>query len=243
LHSKHRCIALDLRGHGDSEWSHEGEYGIEAHLADLEKAVQWLRLEKFVLVGMSLGGITALAYAGRWSDMLKGLVLVDIGPSGGRHTGVARIRDFTSGPEEHETVEAFVEKAMNFNPLRTPERLRRSLLHNLRKTPHGTWTWKYDRRHRMAFRADDAEGQRLRESRRRMLWEAIGKVRCPTLVVRGALSDVFLDEDARETVEALAHGRFVTIEGAGHTVQGDRPYELIDALRDFLIKDVDVFRT
>jgi pimeloyl-ACP methyl ester carboxylesterase len=187
---------------------------------------------------MSLGGLTALAYAGSHQASVKGLVLVDIGPAGGSGIGVERIRDFIAAPEEHATIDEFVEQAMTFNPLRNRERLRRSLLHNLRRTPEGTWTWKYDRRYRKPSPPDEAE-IRVLEQRRELLWDAIANVDCPSLVVRGGLSDVFPAEYARETVDALKRGRLVTIDGAGHTVQGDQPHEFAAVLRKFLDSDVE----
>ena len=70
--------------------------------------------------------------------------------------------------------------------------------------------------------------------RRDLLWSAVAKVSCPTLVVRGAESDVFHDEDAERLSSALPRGRWVKIANAGHTVQGDNPAGLLVALREFL---------
>lgn len=238
LRADYRCLALDLRGHGDSEWSPDGEYEIEDHAADVAAAADWFGLDQFVLVGQSLGGVAALSYAGRHSERLKGLVLVDSGPPTGRAAGVARVHGFMDRHEEHATFEEFVERAARFNPLRPHDRLRRSLLQNLRRTPQGTWAWKYDRRIQRPFHPDDPAARSRAEERSRMLRQAARDVRCPTLVVRGGLSDVFLDEDAERTVVDLRHGRWVRIDGAGHTVQGDRPQELAAELRDFLAGDL-----
>jgi pimeloyl-ACP methyl ester carboxylesterase len=236
LGTDHRCLAVDLRGHGDSEWPHDVAYGLDAYAADVDKIVQWFGLEHFVLIGMSLGGLTALTYAGRPGARLRGLVLVDSGPTMGRRSpGAARLHTFVDGPEEFASVDECVERAIAFNPLRSRERLRRTLLFNLRQTPRGTWTWKYDRRARARPpTADDAEMQRQADARRAMLWAAARAVDCPTLVVHGALSDLFSAEDARNTVSSMAHARTVTIDGAGHTVQGDRPHALTTAVREFL---------
>ena len=122
----------------------------------------------------------------------------------------------------------FVDRALTFNPRRNRELLRRSLLHNLRQMPDGRWMWKYDQRHR--GKVDPGAYARRRE----LLWAAVDAVECPTLVVRGAESDVFHDEDAEKMVARFRRARWVKVPGAGHTVQGDNPGGLLRELRPFL---------
>jgi pimeloyl-ACP methyl ester carboxylesterase len=222
------CLALDQRGHGESEWSPEMDYATESHAGDLDAFVGALGLERFVLVGMSLGGVNALAWAGRHSRRLAGLVVIDVGPEI-RTEGVRKIAAFTSEATPLDSVDHYVERALRFNPRRNRELLRRSLLHNLRRMPDGRWMWKYDQRHR--GKAPDPEAY---ARRRDLLWSAVDGIECPTLVVRGAQSDVFHDEDAERLAGRLRHGRWVRIEGAGHTVQGDNPAGLLVSLREFL---------
>jgi pimeloyl-ACP methyl ester carboxylesterase len=227
LRRERHCLALDQRGHGESEWSPEMDYGIESHIGDLDAFVDALGLEHFVLVGMSLGGVNALAWAGKHSQRLAGLVVIDTGPEI-RFDGVRKIRAFTSDATPLVSVEEFIDRAMAFNPRRNRELLRRSLLHNLRQMPDGRFMWKYDQRHR--GKIDPG----AYEQRRQLLWSAVDAVACPTLVVRGGESDVFHDEDAERLAQRLPHGRWVRVEGAGHTVQGDNPADLLVALREFL---------
>ena len=203
------------------------DYTIESHVGDLDAFVETLGLGRYVLVGMSLGGVNGLAWAGRHSRRLAGLVLVDVGPEI-RSDGVRKIAAFTSEATPLDSVDQFVERAMAFNPRRNRELLRRSLLHNLRRMPDGRWMWKYDQRHR--GKVDPGAYERRRD----LLWAAVDGVECPTLVVRGAQSDVFHDEDAERLAGRLRQGRWVRIEGAGHTVQGDNPAGLLDSLRPFL---------
>ena len=228
LKPERHCLALDQRGHGDTEWSPVMDYGTESHAEDLDAFVNHLGLERFVLVGMSLGGANALAWAGAHSERLAALVLVDVGPEV-RQAGVRKIAAFTSEATPLESVEDYVAKALAFNPRRDATLLRRSLLHNLRRMPDGKWRWKYDPRHR-GRAMDPAAAARRRD----LLWSAVAKVSCPTLVVRGAESDVFHDEDAERLSSALPRGRWVRIANAGHTVQGDNPAGLLVALREFL---------
>jgi esterase len=227
LRRERHCLALDQRGHGESEWSPEMDYSMERHVEDLDAFVDALALDRFVLVGMSLGGVNALAWAGAHSRRLAGLVVIDTGPEI-QFDGVRKIRTFTSDATPLASVEEFIDRAMAFNPRRNRELLRRSLLHNLRQMPDGRFMWKYDQRHR--GKVDPGAYERRRE----LLWAAVEKIECPTLVVRGGESDVFHDEDAERLAQRLKHGRWVRIEGAGHTVQGDNPADLLVALREFL---------
>ena len=145
LRQDYRCLAIDQRGHGDSEWSYDGCYGGEDHRADIEAFAEYKGLDKFLLVGMSMGCFNAMHYAAVNSDRLAGLVTVDAGPwvsaGGGRD-----IIDFVSGNNAHPAFEDFVTAAVSFNPRRDPELLRASLRHTLRQTVDGTWEWKADRR-------------------------------------------------------------------------------------------------
>jgi pimeloyl-ACP methyl ester carboxylesterase len=237
LHRDYRCIALDLRGHGDSDWHDEGDYSLEAHADDLAAALGALALRRLVLIGMSLGGAVALTWAARHPDDLLGLVLVDMGPGGSRPAGGRRLGAFMQGPDEFASLDEVVDRALAFNPRRSPERLRRTLIRNLRQTAHGTWIWKYDRRFpgRAFDRAvPEEERRRIREERTQRLWNAARTISCPALVVRGGESDMFLDEDAERTAAAFADGRWVTIAGASHTVQSDSPAALSAVLREFI---------
>ena len=227
LRRERHCLALDQRGHGESEWSPEMDYSTESQVGDLDAFVERLGLGRFVLVGMSLGGVNALAWAGRHSRRLDRLVVIDVGPEI-RTEGVRKIQAFTSDAKPLDSLDEFIDKAMSFNPRRNRELLRRSLLHNLRRMPDGRFMWKYDQRHR--GKVDPAAYERRRE----LLWSAVDGIECPTLVVRGAQSDVFHDEDAERLAKRLKTGRWVRIEGAGHTVQGDNPAALLVALREFL---------
>jgi len=227
LRGERHCVALDQRGHGDSEWSPEMDYSTESQVGDLEAFVETLGLDRFVLVGMSLGGANALAWSARHSRRLAGLVLVDVGPET-RAAGVRKIQAFTSEATPLDSVDQFIDRALSFNPRRNRELLRRSLLHNLRQMPDGRFMWKYDQRHRGKVDPD------AQARRRDLLWSAVDAVECPTLVVRGAQSDVFHDEDAERMTARLRQGRWVRVEGAGHTVQGDNPAGLLVVLRQFL---------
>ena len=157
-----------------------------------------------------MGAINALAYAIAYPDTLSALVLIDAGPEV-RRPGSSRIRDFVNGGAEPASLEAIIERALAFNPRRDPMILRRSLMHNLRQQQDGNWTWKYDRRRFQAM------GGERHGAERRGLADGLANVTCPTLVVRGAESDVFHEEDAERLAARPAR------RPLGHDPQG-RPH-------------------
>ena len=224
LRDRYHCLALDFRGHGDSQWAED--YEIDAHVEDVRALVGALDLRNLGLIGMSLGGIVAVRYAGRYKD-LGALVVIDIGPTAQRSGGYRRIQDFVDGVEL-DSIEDFVERSLNFNPKRDRELLRTSLLHNLRELPNGKWTWKYDRRHYMR------PGQPKRLTMMNATWGKVPGIICPTLVVRGGDSDILSDEAGKQLAGTFPDGTYVEVPRAGHTVQGDNPADLVAAVRRFL---------
>jgi esterase len=225
LSDRYRCIALDQRGHGDSEWSPVLDYRFGAHVGDIEGFIETTRLERPMLVGQSMGGLNSIAYATRHSDQMRAMVIVDVAPEVSSW-GAERIRAFTATPEL-DSPEAFLERAVKFNPIRDPAVLRRSLYYNLRETPAGKWAFKHDQRIR------SEEGMRSFTEDRQRLASELSKIRCPTLVVRGALSDILTDDTAEKFARSLLDGRWARVENSGHNVQGDNPRGLLDAMLAF----------
>ena len=226
LSREYRCIAVDQRGHGDSEWSYESDYRVEAYTADVAALVDALNLAPLVIVGMSLGGIAGLHYALDRPKALAGFVAVDVGPWVNVEASLP-IREFMQEVAGLDQLEQFVDAALRLNPRRDARLLRHSLWHNLRTCPDGRLIWKTDLRQR---------GDRLAVVTAAFgpLRERIANLRCPTLVVRGADSRILGEEDARRFAEAIPNGRWIAIDGAGHSVQGDQPKALVEALRAFL---------
>jgi esterase len=224
MRERYRCIALDQRGHGDSEWSPVIDYRTGTQVGDVEGFVDLLGLDHPVLVGQSMGGLNAIGYATRHSDRMKGLVVVDVGPEV-NPAGAQRIREFSSTPQL-DSPEEFLERAVKFNPLRDPEVLRRSLFYNLRRLPNGKWTLKHDQRR-------NADSDTEAAARRARIAGEITKITCPVLIVRGARSDILSDEAAETFARSLPRARWIRVENAGHNVQGDNPRGLLDAMKSF----------
>lgn len=215
--SRFHLIALDQRGHGDSDWASDGDYSRDAFVNDIEGFRQALGLESFTLVGHSMGGLNSVAYAVKHPERVKALVLVDVGPESAKE-GVDNIVRFTRGPDELDFDE-FVEMAHRFNPRRSLENIRERMRHRLKPTENGKWTWKFDSRFR-----NDRDSLRVgSEMSNDETWALFRNVTVPTLLVRGAESDVLPQEVAERAANEMQRAELVVVPGAGHSVPGDNP--------------------
>lgn len=223
-----RLIALDQRGHGDSDWSPEGDYSRSAFVEDLEDFREALGIEQFILIGHSMGGLNAVSYAVKYPERVESLVLVDVGPEAAKE-GVDNIMRFTQGPDELE-FEEFVEMAHRFNQRRTLDNIRERMRHRLKKMENGKWTWKFDKRFR-----EDAKSLRIgNEDGPSDSWELFRSVQAPTLLLRGEESDVLEADVALKSVTEMQRCRLVAIPGAGHSVPGDAPDAFTEAVETFI---------
>lgn len=214
-------VAPDLPGHGHSDWRDDARYEIESMADDLAVAVARLAPSADAVVGMSLGGLTSLALAVRHPRLVRRLVLVDITP--GVTAEKSRIvTDFINGPQTFASFDELLARTVAHHPTRSESSLRRGILHNARPTGDGAWQWRYDRR------ARQHDGEPRSPQR---LWDAVEAVRCPLLLVRGSLSPVVDDSDVAELSRRNPASRTVIVDGAGHSIQGDRPVELADIVR------------
>ncbi len=222
-------VALDQRGHGDSDWAEDGDYSPESQQTDIAAVAETLDLDRFVLMGLSMGGRNAFTYAASHSDRVRALVIVDAGPQNMR-AGSQNIRNFVQQDDELDSVDDFVQRVLQYNPRRDPVQVRGSILHNLRQLPSGKWTWKYDKRLRQPgsrrFQQDPETSDRL--------WGYLESLACPTLVVRGAQSDIIALDTAGDMHSRIPNGRLATVENAGHLVMGDNPSGFERAVTEFL---------
>ena len=214
-------LAIDLPGHGHSDWRTAGAYGPRQNAEDLAHMVRDLVPEPVLVVGMSLGGLTSNALAASHPELVRRLVVVDVTPGVNRDKA-ADVHAFVEGPQRFASFKEIFERTVEFNPTRTPESLRRGILHNARRLESGEWEWRYDR-------GDlDPDGV---HSGAVDLWEDVRAVRAPYLLVRGSTSPVVDDDDVAQLERLQPEARVVVVEGAGHSVQGDRPLELAELLR------------
>ena len=238
----YRVLALDLRGHGESAWDPEGRYDYENHLADLDALTTALGIERMVLVGHSLGGRISMLYAGRNPEKLAGLVIVDSAPELDAR-GIVRIRAEVG--EQRDPSFASVAEYENLlahnYPAATPEALRRMARHGLKQREDGRYVLRMDVAYRVAAGAraatvDDDELARREESNQHAMWAALEALSSPTLVVRGAASDILSADVADKMVdEVLADGRLAVVPQAGHSVMTDNPTGFAEVVSEFVL--------
>jgi pimeloyl-ACP methyl ester carboxylesterase len=236
----YRTFALDHRGHGDSAWDAERRYEHEVMVEDLEAATAALGVERLAIVGHSLGGRVATLFAGRHPERIAGLVLVDIGPELDPR-GILRIRTEVESSQQpvFGSVEEYGRLLSLHYPAAQPKALLRMARHGLRQREDGRFQLKMDPALRGAGFAGSPEDAAERERRMsEAQWDALRRIACPILVVRGAASDVFSAETADRMVdEALAKGRLAVVPRAGHSVMTDNPEGFRDAVAAFLLTE------
>ena len=226
LARRYRCFALDQRGHGDSDWSADGAYDFDDHARDVAGFIDALALRAPLLVGMSMGGINATAYATHHAAKLRGLVSVDVGPE----VRIEAVERLMRGMGAYRYFASPADAAGRLSGLgarRPRELLQATLAHNLRQDSAERWTWKYDPR-----TLSERTTEEILEPRQ-ALWARLSTVTCPTLVIRGADSEIFAPADAERFTRALPHGRCVTVPAARHSVQTDNPKGLAAAVETF----------
>jgi esterase len=228
LRGRFHCLAPDLRGHGESEWPTSSDYRLEAYARDVASFVRALNVSPVGLVGNSLGGQVALIMAASSPELVRALVMVDVGDNPSP-SGAAEVRAFIGSAEEFATLDDAVDHVLMFSPRRKAHVLRRSLRNNLRELSSGAWAWKYDSR---AFRVHDDDVAMAH--RQTVLRDAVGRVAVPTLAVRGGDSPVFSRTDAETLAATFIDGSWVEVPDAAHTVQGDNPAGLVAVLEPFL---------
>ena len=225
------AMAIDARGHGESEWAEDGDYGSDAHARDLAAVAAGLD-EPPVLVGASMGGMASLIAQGD-RGIGRALVLVDITPRA-EPGGLAKITSFMeSGLAGFDTLDDALAAVVAYNPhRRRPPRIE-GLRKNLRHRD-GRWYWHWDPR-MITYRGNSLDEAAVRETRARAAARA---VTVPTLLIRGAQSDVVSADGARDLLELIPTARHIDAGGAGHMVSGDDNDLLSGGLLDFLDTEV-----
>ena len=222
---RYRVIALDQRGHGETGWAPADRYGIEDMADDLEAFVKALGLDGFSLLGLSMGGMVAMEYAGRRPAELAAVVIVDIAPELVR-AGAGRIQEGAKAADTFASRDEAFAAARAANPLPPLEHHRHRSDHSLMRTEDGRWTYRYDR----ALRTPAT----LRPRDPATAWRSCANFAVPALLIRGALSDLLSPEIAARMVETIPGGRFAEVADSGHAVPLDAPGGFLAAARDFL---------
>ncbi|MCU1427079.1 MAG: putative hydrolase or acyltransferase of alpha/beta superfamily [Actinomycetia bacterium] len=222
-------LAVDLPGHGHSDHRDDHAYWPAENAAAVEVAVRAFAPHNRLVVGMSLGGLTAIALAAGAPDIVPSLCLVDVTP-GVNHEKASSIVQFIDGPEYFESFDEILTRTITFNPTRTESSLRRGVLHNAIEAPDGRWRWRYDLPRRGSGDGDDGRVMPGLDA----LWDQISAINVPLTLLRGALSPVVGDEDVAELQRRRPDARVEVVDGAGHSIQGDQPIVLANLLVELL---------
>lgn len=227
-----RCAySIDLRGHGHSDWSPDGIYGMTRFGADV-KAIASSLSAKPALVGASLGGLSSMVAVGETDDAFAAsLVLVDVAPRVEK-VGSQKIGGFMrAGMRGFDTLEDAADSIAAYIPHRPRPKDLSGLRKNLRQRGDGRWYWHWDPRFITNQEGLDGQAGLVHHER---LCAAARKVTIPTLLVRGRMSDIVSDESVRELRELIPHAEVVDVDGAGHMVAGDKNDAFNQAVIEFV---------
>jgi pimeloyl-ACP methyl ester carboxylesterase len=220
------ALAIDLPGHGHSGWREDGDYSPRNNADAVAPVIRDFAPDADLVVGMSLGGLTAIRVGAIAPELVRELVLVDVTPSAlHRYAELTTEQQGTvalvQGEREFPSFQAILDQTIAAAPHREVKALRRGVFHNSRRLDNGNWAWRYD-----AIRAVPNFGD---------LWDDVDTLITPVTLVRGGSSHFVTDDDAAELAGRAKHFRKIHIvENSGHSVQSDQPLVLIDLLRGVL---------
>ncbi len=225
------ALAVDMRGHGHSDWSPDGMYGLSRFAGDVHTIVEYLGRPP-ALVGASLGGLSSIIAVGESSDpVASSLVLVDVAPRV-EEEGRNKIADFMrAGFDGFDTLDDAADLIASFMPQRERPTDLSGLNKNLRQRGDGRWYWHWDPR--FITNREGVDGQEGLVNHER-LCAAASRITIPTMLVRGRMSDIVSDESVRELQELVPHAEVVDVAGAGHMVAGDKNDVFNSAVIDFV---------
>ena len=227
LAQTHHVLALDQRGHGDSEWARDVTYSNDEMSLDAEAFIAAVGLDRPVLIGHSMGGRNAMLLMRRNQALLRAAVIVDVGPELSEK-GRAAIGGFVQANQEFDDLEHFVSNVRKYDPYRSREHIERTVKYNMLQRADGKFVSKCDSNPR---RLGIVRGSGPLEN---ITLEDAGRLDLPVLLVRGANSNILAADAAERFAAALPHGRLVTVPDCGHNVHGQNTKGFIGALGGFL---------
>ena len=227
LAQNYRVLALDQRGHGDSEWARDVTYSNHEMSLDAEAFIGAMELEKPILMGHSMGGRNAMLLTRRNQALLRAAVIVDVGPELSEK-GRAAIAGFVQGNQEFDDLEHFVRNVRQYDPYRSREHIERTVKYNMLERADGKYVSKCDSNPR---RLNIVRGSGPLEN---ITLEDATAFELPVLLVRGANSNILAADAAERFATALPQGRLVTVPDCGHNVHGQNTKGFIEAVGGFL---------
>ena len=225
LADRYHVYALDQRGHGDTEWSRELDYSMDAMVSDVRAFVAAAGIERPIVFGHSMGGRVALSTALAAPDLARAMVIVDVGPELSAE-GTKVVADFVVHNIEFDDLNVFLDNVVRYDRFRSREHVARTVKYNLLVRADGKYVSKVDHRRMTGTAAGGALST--------LTLEDVGAITSPLLLVRGGESDVLLADAAERFVEALPNGRMVTVPKVGHNVHGGNTAGFLQAVGPFL---------
>lgn len=220
LADRYHVFALDQRGHGDSEWSRDQDYSIEARVMDALAFLEVQQLDSPVVIGHSMGGRVTMDLAIAKPDLVRSLVLVDVGPEASAK-GVEVIHNFVTRNIEFDDLDEFLDNVARHDRFRSREHIARTVKYNVFRRADGKYVSKVDRR-------------RAPTTASPLTLDDVRTLPCPVLVVRGAESDILEPEAAQRFVDALPMGQLITVPDCGHNVHSGNTLGFLAAINPFL---------
>jgi pimeloyl-ACP methyl ester carboxylesterase len=226
-----RVIAIDQRGHGQSERATDRDYTRASQMEDLEAIIESLGLRSVTLIGHSMGGANAICYAAEHPEMVSALVVIETAPEVLR-SGIETIRRLLATAPAFDTLDDAIEAFREFFPYATTEQVERRVRASLTVNDDGMYVWDFDPifRDPTARPPDPDPGQRRLSD----LWDCADRVQCPTMIVRGSETDMLTPEAIQRLHRRVSGSRVSLIEDAGHAVPTDQPAALSLNIREFL---------
>ena len=227
LAQNYHVLALDQRGHGDSEWARDVEYSNHTMSLDALAFLDAIGLERPVLIGHSMGGRNSLLLTKQSPERLRALVIVDVGPEVSDR-GRAAIAGFVQENQEFEDLEHFVANVRKYDPYRPREHIERTVKYNMLRRADGKFVSKCDSNPR---RLGIVRGSGPLEN---VTIDDVKSFHFPVLLIRGERSNILAPDAAERFRDALPQGRLVTVPNCGHNVHGQNTLGFIAAVGEFL---------
>ena len=221
LSSDYRVLALDHRGHGDSDWASKDRYRLCDYVTDISALVAELGLVNVVVVGHSAGGRNAFEYALSSPSNVEALVIVDIDPDANNEESKDMFAQYYKEGDEWDCLDDVVDRLRSRQPSSSEEMLFHQASNMTLELPNGRRVWKRDRTLLTSYERPD-------------LWYDWYRIICPLLIVRGRQSKLLTQQVAVKMRESVARARLVELEGGGHWFYQERPEEFEATVRWFL---------
>lgn len=221
MRDRYHVMALDHRGHGDSQWACPDGYRLSEYVGELAEFIEALDLRDLILIGHSAGGKNAFIYAADHPERLSRLAIVDMDPDQYNPGSAQMFARYLTESDEYESLEVVMERLRLRGPTASEEVLRHHALHMTRPLTNGGFTWKRDRALVTNYERPDA-------------WKYLSRIAVPTLLVRGAESDLLTAPVAERMQEAIPRCTLVELKGSGHWCYDEQPDAFEEAINAFL---------